>query len=480
MSVLPQLERDLFEAAERRLAASDDSSLGVGRPALRGLSLRRLSLRGLSLRGLSLRGLSHSGRWNRGLTRRLRVPAVALVCLLAATTIALAASGVILTGTPVRPEEVLNPNVGEGVPAPGASQLLPLRVPDPEGGLPWGMRIVHTTRGEICIQIGRVQNGQLGELGIDGAFDDDGRFHPMPADALPADEFHGHIFGQWVANANTSCRLTGEASVDTDVGVERSAAANANPANSPLHDLRDVYSGILGPQAVSVSYRAGKRDLSIPVVPPIGAYLIVRRAAAGQKMGSGGASIGTEGDLAPSPPLTTITYRLDGRICQRGRSLAPWETSHLANPCPRRRLMVRVARPRELHQAPHVRLQIAGNAIVAAEVRFTAPFAVTSAHQEYLVAIPSTTCQASGIRGYGMTLESFARDVQRGAPLTARLDYPFESSCGRRAVTIDVFYQRAGEPRVLVGSTVVHAPPGLRLAPAHFGAHFLRRHLGGP
>src|ERR1700689_4631490 len=143
MTVLPQLERDLFEAAERRLTASDGSSLGVGRPALRGPTLRRLSHRRLSRRG----------RWSRGLTRRLRVPTVALVCLLAATTIALAASGVILTGAPVRPEEVLNPNVGEGVPAPGASQLLPLRVPDPEGGLPWGMRIVHTTRGEICIQI---------------------------------------------------------------------------------------------------------------------------------------------------------------------------------------------------------------------------------------------------------------------------------------------------------------------------------------
>jgi hypothetical protein len=257
--------------------------------------------------------------------------------------------------------------------------------------------------------------------------------------------------------------------------VERSAAANANTASSPLRDLRDIYSGILGPQAVSVSYRAGKRDLSAAVVPRIGAYLIVRRAAAGQQMGSGGASIGTEGDLAPTPPLTAITYRLDGRLCQRGPALAPWESSHLADPCPRPRLMVRVARPRELHRPAHARLQFAGNAIVGVEVQFTAPFAVTSAHQEYTVAIPSTTCKATGSLGNGMVLESLARDVQRGALLTARISYPFENSCGRRAVTIEVFYQRAGEPRVLVGSTRVHAPPGLRLAPANFGEHFLRR-----
>jgi hypothetical protein len=453
MSVLPQLERDLFEAAERRLAGVGDSSPAADAQGARGVSR---------------------------VVRRLRVPAIALVCLLAATTIALAASGVILTGAPVRPEEVLNPNVGEGVPAPGASQLLPLRVPDPEGGLPWGMRIVHTTRGEICMQIGRVQNGQLGELGIDGAFHDDGRFHPMPADALPADEFHGHIFSQWLANATTTCGLSGEASVDNHVGVERSAAANANPANSPLRDLRDIYSGILGPQAVSVSYRAGKRDLSVAVLPRIGAYLIVRRAAAGQKMGSGGASIGTEGDLAPSPPLTTITYQLDGRLCRRGPTVAPWETSHLADPCPWPRYPHHRVPTRDLHQPLRVHLQIAGKAIVGVEVHFTAPFAVTSAHQEYAVAITSTTCKATGSRGYGMVLESLAQDVQRGALLTARLGYPFENSCGRRAVTIEVFYQRAGEPRVLVGSTVAHAPPGLRLAPANFGEHFLRRHLGGP
>jgi hypothetical protein len=479
MSVLPQLERDLFEAAERRLGTSGDGSLGANARDVSGRSNSeppRTCVSGHSDSEPPRARVSAGGLSLRRLARRLRVPAIALGCLLAATTIALAASGVILTGTPVRPEEVLNPDVGEGVPAPGASLLLPLRIPDPEGGLPWGMRIVHTTRGEICMQIGRVQNGQLGELGIDGAFHDDGRFHPLPADALPADEFHGRVFSQWLANATTTCGLTGEASVDNHVGVERSAAANANTANSPLRDLRDIYAGILGPQAVSVSYRAGKRALSMAVVPRIGAYLIVRRAAAGQPMGSGGASIGTEGDLAPSAPLTTITYRLDGKLCRRGPSLAPGETAHLASPCPWPRYRHSRVPTRDLHQPPQVRLQIAGNAIAGVEVHFTAPFAVTSAHQQYTVAIPSTTCKATGSLGNGMVLESLAQDVPRGALLTARLGYPFENSCGRRSATIEVFYQRAGEPRVLVGSTVVHAPAGLRLAPPGFGAHLRRRH----
>ena len=38
-------------------------------------------------------------------------------------------------------------NAGIGIPAPGGSRLLALRAPDPQGGLPWGMRLVHTTRG---------------------------------------------------------------------------------------------------------------------------------------------------------------------------------------------------------------------------------------------------------------------------------------------------------------------------------------------
>ncbi len=453
MSVLPQLERDLLEAAERMLSASADGAGGR-----RGGALRRA----------------------RALARRLPVPAIALGCLLAAATITLAATGVILTGAPVRPEELLNPYVGEGVPAPGASRLLPLRVPDPEGGLPWGMRIVRTTRGEICMQIGRVQHGQLGELGIDGAFNDDGRFHPIPANALPADDFHGHIFDQWLSNANSSCGLTGEASVDSSVGVERSAAAYVDAAKRPVDNLRDIYSGILGPEAVSVSYRAGKRDLSVAVVPGIGAYLIVRRAIAGPQNGTGGASIGTEGDLAPSPPLVTITYRLDGKLCRRGPSLPPGGTSRLSDPCPWPRYRHDRAPTRDLHQRPRVNLQIHGHAITGVQVRFTAPFAITSAHQQYSVAIPSRSCNANERSVDGMVLESLARDVHRGAPLTARLGYPFENGCGRRSATVEVFYQRAGEPRVLVGSTVVHAPPGLRLVPLKFGALFLRhrRHHG--
>jgi hypothetical protein len=116
--------------------------------------------------------------------RSLRLPAFALLALLCSTTIALAASRVILTGSNVPTPGRLRPGYELGVPARSGSELLALRAPDPAGGLPWGLRIVRSTRSYLCVQIGRVQDGMLGELGIDGAFYDDGRFHPLLLDAL--------------------------------------------------------------------------------------------------------------------------------------------------------------------------------------------------------------------------------------------------------------------------------------------------------
>jgi hypothetical protein len=117
----------------------------------------------------------------------VRVALVAFALVLATSAITLAATGVILTGSPVGTAHAPIATAGEGIPVAGGARLLPMRAADPAGGLPWGMRIVHTTRGLICVQIGRVYDGQLGQLGVDGAFHDDGRFHPLPTDALPGD-----------------------------------------------------------------------------------------------------------------------------------------------------------------------------------------------------------------------------------------------------------------------------------------------------
>ncbi len=413
MSVLAQLERDLLEAANRRNAASAASEDGDGAPVPRLAAHSRL--------------------------RRLRLPLMAFACLLASTTLALAASGVILSGAPVRPEGRLNPSVGEGIPAPGASQLLALRVPDPEGGLPWGIRIVRTTRGEVCIQIGRVENGQLGELGIDGVFHDDGRFHAIPADVLPETSRVGVKVNDEDATEAVSCHFAGQVVVGEHVGVDRSAgAADGGERKRPLSELRNIYYGMLGAPAVSVSYKAGKIDRALALLQPLGVYLIVRRAARKELEGSGGESLGSEGDLPASAPLTAITYRLDGKLCQRGPTLPPWGVEHLADPCPEPRWpSARYVAPRDLHRPLHVQLQVSNHLVTGVGLSFTAPFAVTSAKEDYIVRIPAISCsrdvvpdQSGVVLGYGSW--SLGRDVTRGSTVTHRFSglEMFSGQCG--------------------------------------------------
>jgi hypothetical protein len=456
MSVLAQLERDLLEAANRRNATNavvTESS--VDAPASRSAARFRL--------------------------RRLRLPLIAFACLLASATIALAADGVILSGASVRPEGRLNPSVGEGVPASGASQLLALRVPDPEGGLPWGMRIVRTTRGEVCMQIGRVENGQLGELGIDGVFHDDGRFHPLPADVLPETSRVGVKVSDEDATEAVSCHLAGQVVVGEHVGVDRSAgAADGGEQKSPLGELRNIYYGMLGAPAVSVSYKAGKIDRTLAVLQPLGAYLIVRGAAPKELEGSGAESLGSEGDLPAFAPLTAITYRLDGKLCQRGPVLPPGGVEHLADPCPEPHWpSARYVAPRDLHRLLHVRLQVSNRLVSGVQLSFIAPFAVTSAKEDYFVRIPTISCNrnvAPGQSGVALGYSgwSLGRNVTRGSTVTHRFSglELFSGQCGgrrhlrnvsSRSAVVEVVYSGyQGAVPVVVGRAIVRLPVGTR------------------
>jgi len=451
MSILEQLERDLLGAANRRLV---DGSQGDSVP----------------------RG--HE-RWAR-VTRGWRLPITVFGCVLASATIALAASGVILTGAPVRPETQPDPAVGQGAPLPGASQLLSLRVPDPEGGLEWGMKVVRTTRGELCIQIGRVQGSQLGQVGIDGVFHDDGRFHPMPADILPGSIRQGVNGGENDGTATVSCALVGQAVAGEHRGVDRSAgSANGHESARPGGELRNIYYGLLGSRAVSVSYRAGKVPLTIPVSGPLGAYLIVRPAEPREQVGIGGESIGSEGDLPAYPPLTAITYRLEGKLCERGPVVAPGGHSEVLDPCPVPHWpSVGGVRPRELHQPLRVRLEVDRHTLSGVLLSFKAPFAVDNAKQDYTIRIPGVSCgrQTFAHRrpeeiATGYDEVTLGRDVAKGSTVTHRFSAGelFAPVCGlpshpralhRSEATIEVLYRAyQGAVPVIVGKALVREPP---------------------
>src|SRR5271157_2043460 len=188
MSIIPEIERQLHDAAERR----------AQRPITRALARAR--------------------RWRGLLLARPLMIGLAVVA--GGAGVALAARTLVEVGSPA-PREY--PNVGEKI-LPKGTRLLSLRVPDPAGGPPWGMRVIFTAdhgRGDSrdggtahwgCVQIGRVFHGKLGVLGQDGAFHNDGLFHELPVQPEACGSLN---------RAGQLAGLTGESNIQTARAYQR-------------------------------------------------------------------------------------------------------------------------------------------------------------------------------------------------------------------------------------------------------------------
>lgn len=310
MSELPQLRQSLLDAAERQACEARARRSGGGRPRVSHSNERRDSPRG-----------AH------GLPRLVRVPlarrgglvAVILASLLALAAVAYAATRLIETGTPVRSEEAFSTNAGAGVAIAKTGGLLGIAAPDPAGGPPWTMRVYKTSRGLGCVQVGRLVGGRIGVLGQDGAFNDDGRFHALPVQASQAEgdcvllDGRGHAFlgvgnyGVPASGLPRQCHLLG------------SRAASERCGRS---DPRDIFYGLLGPRARTITYVSAGHPHTIPTVGSEGAYLIVARAPAwliarGVGAGASGAlpvGGGMLGGVRLPQPVLKISYT-GGRTC---------------------------------------------------------------------------------------------------------------------------------------------------------------------
>ncbi len=340
-------------------------------------------------------------------SNRLHALAVTAALLLGGAAVALAATG-LLSGSRVKPEVPPNAAAGNGLPVSAASAQLAPSAPDPAGGLPWGMRIEHTTRGQLCMQVGRVQNAQLGQLGVDSAFGNDGRFHALPATVLPPG--YGGAAGQ------VECVADGETVIFEDLNADRSAVrllpaefSGPPPKHSgealhptgvpPVHDLRILAYGVLGPHAVSVTYKTPSGMRTSPVSGPDGGFLIVEPAGYIESQDTiGGSTSGTAEASSVNVGLAehgglprmiaAATFRFGGRLCSAGTG-APVTTS-----CPMRTVSVaRHPQIRRLNQPIHLTLLAQTRAVCSAnslkfpcykgQVEFTAPYAITSATSEY-------------------------------------------------------------------------------------------------
>jgi hypothetical protein len=182
----------------------------------------------------------------RGVWRRLALhsrPRRALALLLAlATASGTAFAATELFGPPVHPGPVVL-----GGPKSGSVVLAPLRVADPAGGLPWGVRIYtprRSARGTgsplTCVQVGRVLDGQLGVIGADGAFHNDGLFHVLPIEPLSkcihartVALFPGYVPASGYTGAG-SCRADSASTTATKVRPDNVAAGSSACARAAV------------------------------------------------------------------------------------------------------------------------------------------------------------------------------------------------------------------------------------------------------
>ena len=365
-------------------------------------------------------------RPQRRIGRPRHVPLLAVIALgaLLLAAAALAATQIIGVGAPVTAShapgrERSSVSTGVGIPvagakrAPASAQLLALSVPDPGGGLPWGMRILRTTRGLVCVQIGRLLDGRLGVLGQDGQFNDDGLFHELPAGVLDPD-----TCSQPTDKVLYSAGLPAAGSLP---GPTRSCLAPGEPRTGPSDpwpcpaaDERMVAFGVLGPHALSVSYRAQGRLHTAAITGRLGAYLVVLRsppepsgvpvlAASSSPLGS--FPIETESSL-----ISTVLFRFGHRLCQTGAGRQPGGPPACTRSIARAPVFVPEI-PRGLHStvALNARRVPGGYDL---DITFTVPAAVHDASTAYGVQVTMPSEKACG-RG-GVSGQSIERDVARG------------------------------------------------------------------
>jgi hypothetical protein len=257
----------------------------------------------------------------------LALPVAIGVLILAAASAG--AALLLSSGEAVAPAFVLPATraAGLGEPVAQSLALLPVRAADPEGGPPWGMRVIRTTRGLLCLQAGRVVDGRLGALGSGYAFHGDGRFHPFLADdaistdACPAAGVSGTAFlpGPPVIVPANGLPLAGEnVAPASQVRCDLPGQQNWG-VRCPQAELRQVAVGLLGPHARSIE--VGNPDGSSFTITPYGtqgAYLIVLPPQPNANAGmSSGAYQSPFGDVsnAPGGAVLKVTYD-DGVQCQ--------------------------------------------------------------------------------------------------------------------------------------------------------------------
>ena len=197
---------------------------------------------------------------------------------------------------------------------------------------------MRTTRGLTCVSLGRVDYGTIGVLGIDGAFGDDDRFHPLSLNYLVnlgcdvtdaagrgfvnvglRDVPASGLWGERPTSVGGCAPTAAAAAVATAVARRfREHSGVSSQAVCPAADMREIYFGLLGPDAESIRYLLPDgAERSSRVMKGSGAYLIVLplTAGAGNPMASGD----NGGPNVAAGEITQVRCR-DGHVCRVPRA----------------------------------------------------------------------------------------------------------------------------------------------------------------
>lgn len=101
----------------------------------------------------------HRHRRGRG---KWRARPLALVLALGLSGSAVAGTLLVTEGDPI-PAASVREFSAEQRPLPATSRLAGVQTADPEGGLPWGLRLTEGRAGSECFTVGRIYNGKLGQ-----------------------------------------------------------------------------------------------------------------------------------------------------------------------------------------------------------------------------------------------------------------------------------------------------------------------------
>jgi len=384
--------------------------------------------------------------------RARRIPLLAAIVAggLLFAAAAFAASQIIGVGTSVTAsssQERPTKTTGVGVPVSGpqrsaiSAQLLPISVADPAGGLPWGIRLVHTTRGLLCVQVGRLLDGRLGVLGQDGEFHNDGLFHELPPGVLDPSTCSQ-------PRDTVLYRSEGLAATGAMPGPTRSCLyPGASPEDGsrlpacPAADERLLAFGLLGPNALSVFYPAAHGVQTQRTIGSDGAYLLVLRqpavdprtlaAQAGPlldrftpgmlldrypTLGSTSSPLGRFPLETGSVVIAAAQFRFGEHTCQSGSAIRPGGGSPCTSRIARIPNFVPFIEP-GLHTSVQVASRPAGGGYEL-ELTFRAPASVFDASTAYGVQLSmpaGSACGHGGVSG-----QSLERDIRRGE----RVDIP--------------------------------------------------------